>query len=157
MAAIAREFGDAYVRADGGLDRPAMRRLAFADPEARRRLESILHPLIRGEALAEVARATGPYTVLVVPLLLETGAYRGQVQRVLVVDCPVELQIERTMQRSGLTLGEVEAIVAAQLPRAQRLAQADDVVDNSGPVEAARAQAERLHRRYLELAQARRD
>jgi dephospho-CoA kinase len=157
MAAIAREFGDAYVRADGGLDRPAMRRLAFADPEARRRLESILHPLIRGEALAEVARATGPYTVLVVPLLLETGAYRGQVQRVLVVDCPVELQIERTMQRSGLTLGEVEAIVAAQLPRARRLAQADDVVDNSGPIEAARTQAERLHRRYLELAEARRN
>lgn len=152
MAEIAREFGPAFVRPDGALDRAAMRRRAFSDPDARRRLEAILHPMIRVEALAEVARAAGAYIVLVVPLLLETGAYRDQVQRVLVVDCPEELQIERAMRRSSLTREQVEAIVAAQLPRERRLALADDVVDNSGTMEAALAQAERLHRRYLALA-----
>ncbi len=152
MPAIRSTFGAAFVGPDGALNRPAMRQHVFSHPEARRQLEAILHPLIRAAALAEISPGRGPYTVLVVPLLLETGAYRSLIERVLVVDCPVDQQVERAMRRSGLTRQEAEAIVAAQLPRDQRLARADDVIDNSGTLAATIAQVDRLHRRYCELA-----
>lgn len=152
MPAIAQEFGPEFLRPDGALDRAVMRRCVFSDPGARRRLERILHPLIRREAVDEVNQGSGPYAVLVVPLLLETGAYRDLVHRVLVVDCPVDQQIERTMRRSGLARPEVEAIIGAQVTREERLERADDVVDNGGPRGAALAQVDLLHRRYLDLA-----
>lgn len=152
MPAIRRTFGDAFVQPNGALNRPAMRQHAFSHPEARRQLEGILHPLIREEALGAARQGRGPYTVLVVPLLLETGAYATLIDRMLVVDCPVSQQIERTMRRSGLTRPEVEAIVAAQAPREQRLARADDVIDNGGTLAATIAQVDRLHRRYCEVA-----
>jgi dephospho-CoA kinase len=130
-----------------------MRRLVFNDPDAKATLEGILHPLIRERARARIVAAQQPYVIVVVPLLIETGAYRDLVQRVLVVDCSEELQVARAMQRSQLKESEVRAILAAQLPRAERLRRADDVIDNNGGIEELRRQIQKLHARYLALAQ----
>jgi len=127
----------------------------FADPAARKRLEAILHPLIRAESEARISRLThAEYAILVAPLLIETGEYRARVDRVCVVDCPVELQIERVMARNGLSREEVEKIIAAQASREQRLACADDVIDNSRGLEELDAQVAQLDERYLALARA---
>lgn len=152
LALIQREFGAAYLTADGGLDRAKMRQRVFGDPETRKRLEAILHPLIRKESRARIAAAHQPYVLVVVPLLLETGAYRELIARVLVVDCDEAQQIARTAKRSGLSADEVRAVMAAQLPRARRLAAADDVLHNDTDIEALRRQAEALHAKYLMLA-----
>jgi len=154
IAGLRAEFGPEYITADGALDRARMRALVFGDAAAKRRLEGVLHPLIRQETIARVAAARAPYVVLVVPLLLETGAYRHLVQRVLVVDCSEATQIARTMARSGLTENEVRAIMAAQLPRAERVALADDLITNEGDRSALRDQVRALHERYLALAAA---
>jgi dephospho-CoA kinase len=155
MAAIRAEFGDAVANADGALDRAAMRAVVFADPAARKRLESILHPLIRAESerqlLAQPAGA--PYAILMVPLLIESGDYRKRVQRIAVVDCAESTQIARVMSRNGLARSEIERILAAQATRAERLAAADDVIDNDGALDDLPAQIERLHDCYLELSQ----
>ena len=150
---IREQFGQEYVRPDHSLDRDRMRQTVFADGGSRRRLEGILHPLIRHEAEREVAAATTPYVVLVVPLLVESPSYRTLVERVVVVDCDPEIQIARTMARSNLTYDAVAAIMATQADRATRLAAADDVVDNSGDEFSLRLQIERLHPLYLTLAQ----
>ena len=155
MAAIEAAFGAGVVAADGRLDRAAMRSLAFGDPQARRRLEAILHPMIRDltDARARAALAAGaPYAVLGIPLLVEAGNARSRVDRVLVVDCPPEVQIGRVMARSGLDRAEVERILAAQATREARLAVADDLIDNGGPLDALAPQVDALHRRYLALA-----
>jgi dephospho-CoA kinase len=154
IAALRAEFGAEYITAEGALDRARMRTLVFGDAAAKRRLEGLLHPLIRQQTVARVAAARAPYVLLVVPLLLETGAYRELVQRVLVVDCSEATQIARTMARSGLTESEVRAIMNAQLPRAQRVALADDVITNEGDRAALRDQVRALHERYLALAAA---
>jgi dephospho-CoA kinase len=149
--AVLDAFGASFRRADGTLDRGALRRRVFGDASARARLESILHPLIRAAAQREIGAWNAPYGVLVVPLLLErTGG--TQVDRVLVVDCPEEEQVRRVVARSGLSPGEVRAIMAVQLPRADRLARADDVLDNAGAAEAIGPQVSALDRRYRELA-----
>lgn len=137
---------------DGSLDRAAMRELVFADPEHRARLESIMHPLIREETRSRAARLQSPYVLLVVPLLLETGSYRDLIQRVLVIDCEESQQISRTMQRSGLTEAAVRAIMAAQLPRQQRLARADDIIRNDRDAAHLRDQVIALHQLYLKQA-----
>ncbi|MDD3529320.1 MAG: dephospho-CoA kinase [Gallionellaceae bacterium] len=152
MAAIRAGFGAGVVACDGGLDRAAMRRLVFADAGARRRLEAILHPLIRARAAAAVAAATAPYVLLVVPLLIETGAYGGLLDRVLVVDCSPARQIERVMRRDGVTAATAQAMLAAQAGRAERLAAADDVIDNEGEPEHLAAAVAALHRAYLQAA-----
>jgi dephospho-CoA kinase len=153
MPAIAGAFGDAVLRKDGSLDRAAMRRFCFSDPAARKSLETILHPLIRDESLACCRRADdAPYALLVVPLLIESGAYREHVSRILVVDCDEARQVARTMARSALTEEEVRAIMAAQASRAERLAAANDVLSNTGPRDALRTGVSALHRRYAELA-----
>jgi dephospho-CoA kinase len=149
---IRAAFGAALIDADGALDRTAMRRLAFSDPAARARLESILHPLIRRESDVQVARAAGPYVVLVVPLLVESGADSGRYQRVLVVDAPEAEQVARVTSRSGLDPSEVRAIMAAQTSRAERLSRADDIIDNSGAIGSLDAQVDRLHASYLAWA-----
>lgn len=149
---LAAAFGPGYVGADGALDRNAMRRLAFEDPLARARLEAILHPRIRGAADAALAAAPGPYSMLAVPLLFETGGYARRVQRTLVIDCPEELQVERAARRSGLAPGEVRAVMAAQWPRWRRLQAADDVAWNGGDEAGLESQCRALHERYLELA-----
>jgi len=151
---IRKQFGPEFVTADGGLDRARMRRLVFADAAARRKLEAILHPLIRARTRAAIAAATQPYVIVVVPLLLETGACAELVQRVLVVDCEEAEQVRRTMARSGLSAGEVREIMATQLPRAERLRRADDVLTNDGDLPALQRRVARLHAQYLDLARA---
>jgi dephospho-CoA kinase len=154
LPAVRAQFGPEFVAADGGLDRDRMRRLVFADVAAKKRLESILHPMIRAESRARVAAARAPYVVLVVPLLLETGSYRDLVDRVLIVDSSEEQQVERAARRSGLSADDVRAIMAAQLPRAERRARADDVLANDAGIDALRRQVTDLHGRYLALARA---
>jgi dephospho-CoA kinase len=150
-APVLEAFGPAFRRPDGTLDRARLRELVFADDDARAQLEQILHPLIREAAAKKMADWKGPYGILVVPLLLERkGASR--VDRVLVVDCPEELQVRRVAKRSALNEADVRAIMATQLPRAQRLARADDVLDNSGPLSAIAPQVAALDRRYRALA-----
>lgn len=152
IEAIRAAFGAEFVAADGALDRARMRSLAFADREAKARLEAILHPMVRAESDRRVARSTAPYVVLMIPLLVETGDPHARCDRVLVVDCPEELQVRRVMARSGLARAEAEAIMAAQVSRTERLRHADDVIANDGPLEALRPQVERLHRDYLARA-----
>jgi dephospho-CoA kinase len=152
VAALREAFGERYLSADGALDRAAMRTLAFEDPLARARLESILHPAIRAQADAALAAAAGPYAVLVVPLLFETGGYAGRVDRTLVVDCPEPLQVERASRRSGLDPGEVLRIMRAQWPRWRRLQVADDVVWNGGELAQLDRQCAALDARYREAA-----
>ncbi len=154
-AAIERlrvEFGARYVGADGALDRAAMRDLVFEDPLARSRLEAILHPAIRAAADAALTRATGPYALVVVPLLFETRGYLDRVARVLVVDCPEELQVARTAARSGIEPADVRAIMRAQWPRWRRLQNADDTVWNGGGAAGLEAQCARLHRIYARIS-----
>lgn len=152
LAAIVAEFGRHFLLANGELDRAALRQRVFGDPDARQRLEAILHPMIRALARGEVERWTSPYGLLVVPLLFERGGHRDLVRRTLVVDCPEDIQIARVVARSGLTPAEVRAIMAVQLPRADRLARADDVIDNAGPIAAIEGRVAELDRRYRELA-----
>jgi len=148
MPDIAREFGDDFVAADGSLDRDRMRALAFSDPAAKRRLETILHPLITAEALAQADAATAPLVVFDVPLLVESGRWRARVRRVLVVDCERQTQVERVLQRPGWTAERVEGVLAAQASRAARRAAADAVIFNDG------LSLQSLRREVLSLAQA---
>ena len=149
MPLLAAAFGSQVVAESGALDRAAMRALAFADPANRRRLESILHPLIRAESVRQLDVARGPYALLVVPLLFENPDYLALVRRSLLVDCAEEVQLARVQARSGLTADAVRAIMAAQMPRVQRLARADDVIDNDGSLAALQLQVEAKHQYYL--------
>ena len=151
MPHIKALFGDAFVMPGGAMDRKAMRERVFADPAAKRSLESLLHPMIRAEAERRIAAASAPYVVYVVPLLVESGDCRERVDRILVVDCPESLQLERVRARSGLAEDEVRAIIAQQVPRAERLAAADDVIDNSGAHDALRQQVAALDARYRKM------
>ena len=151
---IRRLFGKAFVDASGAMDRKRMRDLAFSDAEDKRRLESLLHPMIRAESRRRIDAGAGPYVVHVVPLLVESPGYRERVGRVLVVDCPEALQISRVRQRSGLPEAEVRRIIASQIQRERRLAAADDVIDNSGSIAAMQHRVGELHEKYLALAKA---
>ena len=152
MPAIATLFGSKYLTSEGALDRAAMRELVFSDQGARRQLESVLHPLIAQKTQDEANQANGLYLIFVVPLLVESGRWKDRVDRILVVDCSEQLQIERVTRRNNLSAGQVEAIMATQANRAQRLAAANDVVVNETSLEALRAELEKLHQRYLGLA-----
>ena len=149
IPALSDAFGGQILAGDGSLDRSAMRHLAFSDPSARARLEGILHPLIRRISAERCQAAPEPYVILAVPLLVESGSYRERCQRIIVVDCPEALQIERVMARSSLTADEVRAIMATQATRAQRLAIADDVIINDRTHENLRTQVVQLHNNYL--------
>ena len=151
MPALRAAFGSGLVAGDGALDRRAMRELAFTDPGARARLEAILHPLVRAESDRAKAAAPGPYVMMVVPLLFETGG-QARVDRTLVVDAPEDAQVDRVERRSALAPGEVRKVMAAQWPRWRRLQMADDVVCNGGSEGALDAQCERLHARYAAMA-----
>lgn len=155
MPAILAEFGPDFATPEGALDRARMRALVFSDATARARLEAILHPRIRDATAAAAAIATGPYVIYVVPLLIESGTWRERVSRVLAIDCSEDTQVRRVMQRSGLSADAVRAIMAAQVTRQQRLASADDVIDNEDNalgIEALRPQVARLHEHYLALS-----
>jgi dephospho-CoA kinase len=135
IAAIAQRFGGDFITPLGALDRDRMRERAYADPAARRQLEEIIHPLVGQESERQVqaALAAGvPCIVFDIPLLVESGRWRERVDRVLVVDCSPETQVERVVARSGLRPEEVSAIIAAQASRGQRLAAADYVICNDG-------------------------
>jgi dephospho-CoA kinase len=148
---IREAFGPEYISEQGALDRARMRGLVFSDIAAKQKLEALVHPLIRAEMLEQAQAAThSAYILLVVPLLFEAKNYRELVQRAVVVDCPEETQIARTMRRSGLTEGEVRAILAGQISRAERLKLADDVIRNDGSLDELRAQVVHLHRIYLD-------
>ena len=148
---VVAAFGDEVVAADGGLDRAALRTLVFADSARRKQLEAILHPLIRAATLEAAARATGPYLVFVVPLLLETD-FAALVDRILVVDCDPGLQIERVMRRDQCTSDEARRIIRSQTDRATRLEAADDVLDNNGSLSELQSATAALHAQYLQLA-----
>ncbi|HEY4319417.1 MAG TPA: dephospho-CoA kinase [Herbaspirillum sp.] len=150
--ALRRAFGDSFITPQGALDRDRMRALVFSDPDARRRLEAILHPLIKSEAERAAAAADGPYTIFVVPLMHPASGWRDRSARILVVDCDEATQIARVMQRNQLSSEQVQAIMAAQISREQRLAMADDVIGNNGDSAALPPQVERLHAQYLALA-----
>ncbi|NIF55756.1 MULTISPECIES: dephospho-CoA kinase [Burkholderiaceae] len=153
MPLIAAEFGTEFVEPDGSLDRARMRSLVFSDEAARKRLESITHPLIRAETEREQREAQGPYVIVVVPLLVESGTWKNRANRVLTVDCSVETQIARVMKRNGFSREQILAIIARQATREARLAAADDVIDNdNAPLEALEAQVDVRHRAYLLLA-----
>ena len=151
MPAIIAEFGPDFADATGAMDRARMRQLVFADAGAKARLEAILHPRIRDGALAAGAAATGSYVIYAVPLLVESGTWRSRVQRVLVIDCREEVQIFRVMARNNLPESQVLAIMAAQASRAQRLAAADDVIDNNDGIAALTPQIDRLHALYMKI------
>lgn len=151
MPALLEEFGAGAATADGSLDRSRMRRLVFADPAARARLEAILHPMIRELSNRRCREAGSPYVILAVPLLVESGTYRERCHRIVAVDCPESLQISRVMARNGIGEGEVRAILATQASRAQRLAAADDVLANDGDLADLNGQVAALHRKYLRL------
>lgn len=135
IAAITEKFGAEFITPEGALDRERMRAHAYANPQARRQLEEIVHPLVGAESARQVEAAlaaNAPCIVFDVPLLVESGRWRQQVDRVLVIDCSIETQVARVMQRSNLPEDAVRAIIAAQATRAQRLAAADIVICNEG-------------------------
>ncbi len=154
MPAVLAAFGPQFADASGALDRGRMRALVFSDPAAKARLEGILHPMIRDAVYAASLLGTAPYVIFDIPLLVESGTWRDRLDRVLVVDCPEEVQLARVMARNGLPAEQVQAIMAAQVPRQVRLAAADDIVDNGGDLALLAPQIDRLHVLYGEMAAA---
>jgi dephospho-CoA kinase len=152
--AIKSQFGEAFLTPEGAMDRARMRAYVFQEPAAKARLEAILHPLIRIETERAAAEAKGDYLMFAVPLLVESRTWKERVSRVLVVDCQEETQVRRVISRSGLPEAQVRAIMQAQASRAERLAAADDVIDNDGdPIDLV-PQVDRLHAIYLAAARA---
>ena len=156
LEAIRERFGAAVIGADGALDRRALRAQVFADPAARRELEAITHPLIRARMQALTESAQGPYVINAIPLLAESGGRRN-LDRVLVVDCPQELQVARVMARDEVDEAAARRVLAAQATREARLAIADDVIVNDGDLAALKTAVHTLHDRYLALARAQTD
>ena len=152
ISEIRRDFGEPFITEEGSLDRERMRALVFNDEPSRRRLESILHPLIQTEAFRIAASAPPPYLIMVVPLLLEIPGYRDRIDRVLTVDCEERSQIERTMKRNGLSEQEVRSIMSAQTTRQDRIQQSDDVITNDGDLAHLEDRVGSLHLKYLSLS-----
>jgi len=151
LAQIVATFGSDILDSTGNMDRRRMRERVFSDPEQRKKLEAIQHPAIRAELVRRSMEAGGPYQIHAIPLFVEGGA-RGNYDRVLVVDCPEELQLQRLLQRDSVDATQATQTLAAQATREQRLAIADDVIINDGSLDALRAQVHRLHNLYLHLA-----
>lgn len=153
LAAIAEHFGAEILQADGTLDRAALRTIVFQDAEQREWLEALLHPMIRTELERQLQpeNYSLPYVLLVSPLLLETDQHT-LARRAIVVDVPVEIQIERTMARDDNPRDQVERIIAAQIPREHRLARAEDIIHNDRPLEDVRGQVQALHAQLLDIA-----
>ena len=150
LAQIVDRFGRAMLLDDGQLNRAALREHIFAEPEQRQWLEAVLHPLIRAEIVQFLNAAQSPYTILVSPLLIESGQYK-MVERVLVVDVPSELQMARALQRDQVSEQQLRAIMQAQLSRDERLKHADDVLCNAADKAALEREVLRLHHYYLTL------
>ena len=148
---IEKRFGTQILATDGRLDRKQLRKIIFSDPQAKADLEAILHPMIRTRMWELANRQTTPYVILEIPLLVETGQ-NTSVDRVLVVDVPQQLQIERVCARDGMSPQEAATVIAAQISRQRRLDAADDIIENTGTFSELQTQVEHLHRKYLELA-----
>lgn len=149
---IKKEFGETFIQPDGAMNRSRMRELVFSKPEERLKLEAILHPLIRKESLELAEAAMGTYVIFVIPLLVERPVWNGMGTRILAVDCPEELQIERVMKRNNMSRNQVEAIMATQATRQERLAAADDVIVNDRSVDEVRKEVVILHAKYTAMA-----
>lgn len=145
-------FGDSIFNADGTLNRNALRALILNDRAAKSRLESILHPMILHEVTNQLARLNAPYVMIVVPLLVESGGYLDMLDRVLVVDCSEETQIQRALARGGWDESEIRAMMAKQVSRQVRLKLADDVINNDGGMDALTAQVAALNEKYRALS-----
>lgn len=154
LTAVIADFGKGVLDADGDLDRAAMRARVFADPEARRRLEAIIHPRVRARLQADYAAAEGAYAVVAIPLLAEGGGRTAYpwLGRILVIDVPSELQHARLMERDGVDSTLADNMIAAQATRAARLAIADDIIVNDGTTDLLAQHVAALHRRYRVLA-----
>jgi dephospho-CoA kinase len=152
---IRKLFGDGVIAAGGGLDRRELRKVVFDDERQRKSLEAILHPRIRQETLARAQAAGGPYQVIVVPLLIES-ALKSFVDRIVVVDCDPETQLNRLLLRDAESVEQAKRMIASQATREERLFIASDVIDNDGDLEDTRRQVANLHRRYLNLARSER-
>lgn len=152
LEALTTTFGEAYLLPSGQLNRSLLRQRIFSDPEAKQRLEAILHPRIQ-QAMHEQAAQfqAAPYLLFVIPLLFEAG-WQGLVGRILVVDCPPEVQLARLMSRDRITRGEARQMIRHQLDRQLKLSAADDIIDNSGDPDALPPIVATLHQRYLQLA-----
>jgi dephospho-CoA kinase len=148
---IQEHFGNEVISADGQLNRAALRQIIFNKPEAKSWLESLLHPLIRQRMEQQLASAESPYAILSAPLLLE-GELHHRCDRVLVIDIPEALQIERSCDRDQVSVSQIQAIIGSQISREHRLQKADDVIDNSGSLEDLQQQVEALHQQYLNYA-----
>jgi dephospho-CoA kinase len=155
LPTIREAFGDGVFDADGTLHRQALRALILKDASAKERLEAIIHPLIYQETIRQLDAVHAPYVLIVVPLLIETGVYQALVDRVLVVDCSEELQVARALARGGWDEAEIRSMLARQASRQQRLARADDVIDNGGTLAELDRQVVALHAKYRELAEER--
>lgn len=153
LQAIEEHFGSGVIAADGTLDRRALREIVFTNPDERKWLERLTHPLIAQEILQQIQSSQSPYTILASPLLLESGQSR-MTQRVLVIDVPEELQISRTANRDNTTAEGVKAIIAAQMKRQDRIAKADDIIVNDKTLAELHTAVEQLHQKYLTLADA---
>lgn len=152
IPAIRSAFGADYLTSDGALDRARMRHTIFADASAKIKLESILHPLIRSDCESRMTRHNeAPYLILVVPLLFENPSFLRMIQRVLLVNCSEQQQINRVMQRSALSEPEIRAIIAQQLPGAERIARSDDIIQNDGTCDELTLKVLALHQYYLNI------
>jgi len=148
---IAGELGAGFLDADGKLNRSKLRQAIFSDPDLKSRLETILHPLIGKEVLQQVKQLDSPYCIIVIPLYAESSTY-AWIDRVLVVDVIEDTQIERVMARDGISREQARAILNAQASRQDRLALADDILDNSGDLSELPEKVKALHEKYLSLA-----
>ncbi|MGI2129198.1 dephospho-CoA kinase [Shewanella oncorhynchi] len=151
LEAIVSHFGIEMLTPEGELDRAKLRQRIFSHPEEREWLNQLLHPMIRQEMLAQVEKATSSYVIMVVPLLFENGLDR-LVNRTLVVDISPELQISRTIKRDNVDASQVNNIINSQLSRSEKLARADDIIDNQGEISTLKREVLALHRRYLQLS-----
>lgn len=151
IAAIRHAFGDEFINADGAMDRQKMRTYVFADPNAKQRLENILHPQIRQACEDAAQAAQGKYVIFVVPLLIESGTWLQRVKKTLVVDCDEETQIARVMQRNQFSREQVRSIMQTQASRELRLKYADDVINSQQELTQVKQQVELLHQKYLHL------
>jgi dephospho-CoA kinase len=151
MPDILQQFGKCYLEADGALNRRAMRELIFNSPAAKKKLEAILHPLILQQTHTQLEQAgTAPYTLLIVPLLLQSPDFQAQVQRILVIDCSEAAQIQRVQQRSQLNTAAIKSIIAQQSSRSERLARANDIIYNEGNISELAAQVAVLNEIYTQ-------
>ncbi|MFT4581687.1 MAG: dephospho-CoA kinase [Gammaproteobacteria bacterium] len=152
LRAVVRAFGSEVLNDEGTIDRTNMRQLIFEDESKRKTLETILHPLIRERISTQLSEVRSPYCILCVPLLVEKRGYEN-LDRILVIDCPIEIQIARVMARDSLSRAQVEAIMQTQASRAQRLHLADDIVENAAGLDSLRDPVTALHAKYLLIAE----